>query len=339
MKPTNFSKSLTDFLTSYLPGERGVSHNTILSYKDAFLLFIQYMQDQKGIKVNRLDFNVITKNCIVEYLDWLQKERGCGNSTRNSRLAAMHSFFRYLQYQYPEKIYECQKILSIPLKKKENPIINYLTLDGIKLLLEGPDLSTKRGRRDLALLSLMYDSAARVQEIIDLTPLMVRLDKPCIIKLIGKGAKARIVPLMDAQVKFLKDYIVENKLHEPYANKYPMFQNSRKEKLTRAGLNHILTKYANQARDKNQKLIPEKLSCHSLRHSKAMHLLESGVNLVYIRDILGHTSVQTTEIYARADSQKKREAIERAYSDINPKDTPPWLTNDNLLGWLKEFGR
>ena len=123
----------------------------------------------------------------------------------------------------------------------------------------------------------------------------------------------------------------------PYANQYPLFSNSRKEKLTRAGVNYILSKYAKQARLKHPALIPEKISCHILRHSKAMHLLQAGVNLVYIRDILGHTSVQVTEIYARTDSRQKREAIEKAYTKVVPEQTPSWLLNDDLLSWLIDF--
>jgi len=274
---------------------------------------------------------------IVDFLEWIETERKCCTATRNVRLAALHSFFRYLQYQSPENLLKWQKILSIPVKKTEKPFINYLSLDGIKVLLNEPDQTTRKGRRDLALLSLMYDSSARVQEIIDLSPSMVRLDELCTIKLIGKGNKARIVPLMISQVALLKQYMVEQKLMEPFANMYPLFSNSRKEKLTRAGVNYILGKYAKKARLKYPSLIPEKLSCHTLRHSKAMHLLQAGVNLVYIRDILGHTSVQVTEIYARADSKQKREAIEKAYSNVITKETPSWLANDDLLDWLKAF--
>jgi site-specific recombinase XerD len=337
MKPTDFSKSLTDFLACYLPGERGVSKNTIASYKDTFILLLTFLKERKDILAERLTLSQITKETIVEFLGWLEEKRHCCAATRNVRLAALHSFFKYLQYQNPENLIEWQRIMSIPVKRTEKATINYLSVEGIRLILEGPDQSTKNGRRDLALLSLMYDSGARVQEIIDLTPSMVRLDLPCTIKLIGKGNKARIVPLLEQQVKFLRIYMAEQKLLAPYANMYPLFSNSRREKCTRAGVNYILAKYAKQARMKAPSLIPEKLSCHCVRHSKAMHLLQSGVNLVYIRDILGHTSVQTTEIYARTDSRQKREAIEKAYSDVAPKETPSWLTNDDLLSWLKSF--
>lgn len=337
MKPTDFSKSLTDFLSKYLPGERGMSANTINSYKITFILFICFVESQKKICVNRLSLKDITKECINEFLEWLQRERKCSDSTRNVRLAAIHSFFSYLQYEVPENMNEWQRILSIKVKKAKKRTMNYLTIEGIKLLLAQPDLSTKKGRRDLSMLALMYDSAARVQEIIDLTASSVRLTKPFTIKLVGKGNKARIVPLMDQEVIHLKYYMEKNHLLEPYANLYPLFYNSRREKLTRAGVYHILKYYASAARKKDQKLIPDKISPHSLRHSKAMHLLQAGVNLVYIRDILGHESVQTTEVYARVDSKQKREAIEKAYADVVKREVPLWTNNDNLLEWLKNF--
>ncbi len=320
-----------------MPGERGASHNTIASYKDTFILFLTFMRDSKKIPANKLLLEAITKEVVIEFLDWIETERNCGTATRNVRLAALHSFFRFLQYQNPENLLDWQQILSIPVKHTEKPIIKHLTLDGIKALLKEPDHLKRTGRRDLALLSLLYDSGARVQELIDLSPSMVRLDEPCAIKLVGKGNKARIVPLMVPQVVLLRKYMEEQNLMEPQANLYPLFSNFRKEKLTRAGVNYILGKYAKLARLKYPALIPEKLSCHCLRHSKAMHLLQSGVNLVYIRDILGHTSVQVTEIYARIDSRQKREAIEKAYTNVIPKDNPSWLANDNLLDWLKSF--
>jgi site-specific recombinase XerD len=183
----------------------------------------------------------------------------------------------------------------------------------------------------------MYDSAARVQEIIDAEPTCIRFDKPYTVKLIGKGRKARIVPLMEEGILLLKRYMNEHKLFEPHRLSNPLFYNSRQEKLTRAGVNSILQQYARMARQKNPSLIPDKISCHWMRHSKAMHLLQAGVNLVYIRDVLGHESVLTTEIYARADSKQKREAIEKAYVNVGNKQIPEWVDNQNLLEWLKSF--
>ena len=314
-----------------------MSANTISSYKITFILFINFIESEKNISVNRLSLKDITKKCIVEFLDWLQSERKCSDSTRNVRLAAIHSFFSFLQYDVPENINEWQQILSIRVKKAKKHSMNYLTIEGIKLLLAQPDLSTKKGRRDLVMLALMYDSAARVQEIIDLTASSVRLTKPFTVKLVGKGNKARIVPLMDQEVIHLKDYMERNNLLQSHANLYPLFYNNRREKLTRAGVHHILHHYTGMARKIDQKLIPDKISPHSLRHSKAMHLLQAGVNLIYIRDILGHESVQTTEVYARVDSKHKREAIEKAYADVVKREAPSWTNNDSLLEWLKSF--
>lgn len=337
MKQNDFSKSLTDFLTKYLPGERGMSTNTIASYKMTFILFISFMQEQKSIPAQKLMFKHFTKLCVEEFLNYLETVRKCSASTRNARLAALHSFFSYVQYENPEYIDECSKILSIKVKRTKHESINYLSIEGIQLLFEQPDLTIRKGVRDLALLALMYDTGARVQEIIDLTAVSLRLDHPYTIKLVGKGTKSRIVPLMEEQVVHLRHYIEKNGLFESGKNLHPLFYNSRKEKLTRGGVNHILQYYAAMARNKNPMLLPDRISPHSLRHSKAMHLLQAGVNLVYIRDILGHESVTTTELYARVDSKQKREAIEKAFVNVVKKEAPIWVKNEGLLQWLKSF--
>lgn len=336
MKPTDFSKYLSDFLCKYLPYERGASGNTVLAYRDTFVLFIRFLES-RNLKVHKFTLAKINKQIILDFLDWLQNERKCGNASRNARLAAIHSFFRYLQYQRPEYLYHYQEILSIKAKKTHQPAINHLSIDGIALLLQQPDTTNKKGRRDLALLSLMYDTGARVQEIIDMSPGTIRLETPCTIRITGKGKKTRIIPMLDKQVDLLKRYLEENHLLNPEANNHPLFFNSRKQKLTRAGVTYILKKYATQANAKKPEQIPHTLSCHCLRHSKAMHLLQAGVNLVYIRDLLGHTSVQTTEIYAKADSAHKRRAIETAYQDVTPEQLPVWTENINMLEWLKNL--
>ena len=337
MNTTDFARYLTGFLSGYLPHERGYSPNTISAYRDTFVHFLTFVSRIKHIKAEKLDMKSITKTLIVEFLDWLQTERKNSATTRNHRLAALHSFFKYMQYQDPDNLCGYQEILSIKTKKTKGRTLNYLTIDGIKLLLEQPDITTKRGCRDLALLSLMYDSGARVQEVIDLTPSNIRLEMPCTIKIRGKGNKSRIVPLLQQQVTILRKYLNCFDLHKPHTKQYPLFSNGRLMKLTRAGVTYILQKYADKARKNNPGLIPSKISCHSLRCSKAMHLLQAGVNLVYIRDIPGHKSVQTTEIYARADSKQKREAIEMAYVDVAPKEKPVWENNKNLLDWLKNL--
>lgn len=340
MKITNFSKYITDFFTKYLTLERGASNNTISSYRDTFILLSIFMEEKRGIKLRRLTLDDITQDVIIEFLNWLQEERKCSSSTRNQRLAVIRSFFSYIQYRNPEFMHECHKIMSIRSKKAPQKVISYLSIEGIKLLLEQPDITTQKGKRDLALLSLMYDTGARVQEMIDLTVSSCRFNKPYILQLIGKGNKSRIVPLMEDQVKILKSYMVENKLSEPFAGEYLLFCNSRKQKFTRAGITNIFLKYVKMARKLSPELIPDNLSCHSLRHSKAMHLLQAGVNLVYIRDILGHVSVQTTEIYAKADIKLKREALEKAYTSVQPEKvtSPIWMEDSDLKNWLVNLG-
>lgn len=337
MKPTDFSKYISAFISQHLPNEKGASRNTIAAYRDTFILLIDFIKQHKKIRVERLTLDKITKEIVIAFLDHLQKARKCSSSTRNARLAAIHSFYRYLQGEAPEYLNEIQKILSIRFKKAPQGSLNYLSIDGIKLLLQQPDTTTAKGRRDLSLLCLMYDTGARVQEIIDLTPCMLRLDKPPTIKIIGKGNKARIVPMLDAQTQHLKSYLAENSLDKDFAGMYPLFFNSRRGKLTRAGVHHIVNKYSKAAHKKNSMLIPGRISPHCLRHSKAMHLLQAGINLVYIRDILGHVSVQTTEIYARADTQQKRNALEKAYVNVNEKETPTWVKDKGLVAWLKSF--
>ena len=339
---TDFAKYLTKFFTEYLVGERGVSSHTIRSYSDTFTLVLTYMDKVRHIAADRLTFNHFYRETVLDFLDWLQKERKCANSTRNQRLAALHSFFTYMQYEDVKHLERWQNILSIRVKRQENrSSVNYLTVEGIKFLLEQLPVNTKEGRRNLALLALLYDTGARVHELIDLSPSSLNLNKPCYITIFGKGNKKRIVPLQNEQVTLLVSYMKENHLDTPAYNQRPLFANNRGEKLTNSGVTYILNLYANNARILKPELIPEKISPHTLRHSKAMHLLQSGVNLVYIRDILGHVSIQTTELYARADSKQKREALEAAYINIIPVHANEgiWEKDSKLREWLKNFAK
>ena len=198
---------------------------------------------------------------------------------------------------------------------------------------EQPDIKTKYGRRDLAILSLMYDTGARVQEIADIKIVHIRFSAPATIRITGKGDKTRVVPLLSRTEDILKQYIKDFKIDAGGNDAY-LFQNRSGQQLSRFGISYILTKYADMARKVHPELIPEKLSPHCIRHSKAMHLLQANVNLVYIRDLLGHSSVTTTEIYARADTTLKREALEKA----NPA-MPQWNSDDGLMEWLRTLGK
>ena len=288
---------MSKYLTEYLPGIQGVSYNTIASKRDAYILLLKYLDDTQNIKAEDVDIPLLTRETIIKYLEWLEKSRGSSVSTRNIRLAAIKSLFSYIQTQTPDYIYQCQQILSIPRKKEPGHTLEYLTIEGIKSVLDAVETSSRTGFRDLTLLSLMYDSAARVQEIADLSVNDFRAEKPSTLRLTGKGSKTRIVPLMSTTSDLVSKYI--SIYHPSYRGEYnvPLFSNRKKEKLTRAGIAYILKKYIKIAREKQPDLIPETVSPHGLRHSKSMHMLQAGVPLIYIRDFLGHSEISTTEIY------------------------------------------
>jgi site-specific recombinase XerD len=337
----DFAKSLTNFFTEYLSAERGVSPNTMRSYGAAFAAFLDFMNIKKKVDAEKLTLGDVSRKNVLDYLDWIQVEKGCSISTRNQRLAAIHAFCKYLQYEDVTRLQQWQEALGVKIKKTVKTTMNYLSLEGIKALLSQIPQNTERGRRDLAMLSLLYETGARVQEILDLRPVDVNLSKPCYVTLFGKGRKKRIVPIQDAQVAILKEYMTENNLLESRMNQRPLFQNNRGGKLTGAGITYILKNYAAMARNSTENLIPAQISPHCLRHSKAMHLLQAGINLVYIRDILGHVSIQTTEIYARADSKQKREALEKTYASVLPTTevmNPSWVKDSELKKWLKNLG-
>ena len=335
MKPTDFSKYLTGFLSDYLTVQKNVSPNTIKSYRDTFKLLLTFCQES-GIPIEKVTMDNLSDERIQHFLIWLEKERSCSISTRNLRLTAIHSFFRYAQMESPQSLFHCQKVLAIPLKKKHQAIVEHLSPDGIRILLEQPDKTTAKGRRDLTLISVMYDSGARVQEIIDLA---VRDFIPGInpvLLLTGKGNKTRRVPVMKNTASLLERYISENRLGVPHKNEYTLFFNSQHNKLTKEGVAYIIGKYVESAH-KISTAVPKKVKCHMLRHSKAVHLLQAGVNIIYIRDFLGHSDIKTTEIYMKADSELKRKALENAYPDLVDSNLPDWSDNHDLMAWLSDL--
>ncbi|MFR0789249.1 MAG: tyrosine-type recombinase/integrase [Vescimonas sp.] len=185
----DFAYHLSRFLSVYLPGQRNVSENTVLSYKDTFKLILLFAKDEKKMMSNQLSISDLTRSFFEEFIQWLKACRKCSVSTCNQRLGAIHAFFIYLQYEMPEAAAQCQEVLAIRTAKAPEGQLNYLSVEGIAVLLSQPDITTKTGRRDAALLSLLYDSGARVQEIVDLTIGDVRFISPATVKLTGKGKK------------------------------------------------------------------------------------------------------------------------------------------------------
>ena len=337
MKESDFARYLTQFLGVYLPGHLGSKKNTQLSYRDSFSSLLEYCRDEEKLALEKLMISQVNRDLILRFLEWLEVVRGCKCTTRNQRLAAIHSFFSFLMVEDPQYMEQSQKVLNIPMKKADKPPLMYLPLDSVKGLLDQPDRNTVHGRRDAVLLSLLYDTGARVQELVDLKVCDINLNDTVTVILTGKGSKSRIVPVMTPTGELLRQYIESVGLSHPSKSRCPLFANRGKQPLTRAGVTYILKKYASQAQASGVKGISGEITPHWLRHSKAMHLLQSGVNLIYIRDLLGHSDISTTEIYARADETMKRKALLEAYKSPSEDKLPEWKTDKNLLDWLKSL--
>jgi len=330
MKPTDFSYHLSKFMTDYLAGQRNLSTNTIKSYRDTFILLFGFLNNNHHLPIEKISIQKINKPLVEEFLNWLETKRNNSISTRNQRLAALHSFFRYLQGEKPEYLFHCQKIISIPFKRGRKATIKYLSDKSMKIILSSPDKNTPSGRRDLTLLSTLYDTGTRVQELADLKVRDVRLETPAILNIKGKGRKNRHVPILNQTKNLLRQYLKEQKLMTNDKLDHPLFFNKQRKKLTRQGVTYILKKHASEVSLDN-------ITPHILRHTKAMHLLQAGINLVYIRDFLGHSELATTEIYARADTEMKRAALEKVKNNVIPKNISNWQENQDLMDWLNKL--
>ena len=329
---TDFALFLRRFLTAHLAGLRGYSPNTIASYRDAFKLLICYFRDERSVPPERLTLEQVDAAAITGFLHWLRTSRHNSASTSNQRLAAIDSFFTWMQSQDPARMACCQDILAIPASKHDRPAVAHLSTGQTRQLLALPDRSTRAGRRDAALLATLYDTAARVQELADLTVRDIRLDNPAMAALTGKGRKTRHVPIDTNTAALLAAYLAERHLDSPGREDHPVFFNQHRSKLSRGGIAWILRKYQAQATD--PALANARLSPHILRHSRAMHLYDAGIPLPYIRDILGHVDLSTTEIYARASTEAKRKALEAAYAEVVTADLAEWNQDPELLSWL-----
>jgi site-specific recombinase XerD len=327
---------LTQFLGKYLPGEKNASRHTVQSYSTTFKLLLTFIEQQKGIAPERLSMTHLTHDTIIGFLDWLESTRNCGITTRNQRLVAIHSFAKFVQKQSPENLFELQQILNIPDKKCAKTIVPFLTGEEMRILLSTPDPSTQSGFRDMVLLTVLYDSAARVQEIIDLKASDLRLDKPAVIALHGKGQKTRHVPVTEKTQNLLRSYLhrMPKDTGVSDGDRY-VFVNQKRQQLSRWGISYIINKYVGMARLSDGFDVRFSVTPHVFRHSKSVHLLQSGVNLIYIRDFLGHSDCSTTQIYAKADTETRRKALEAAYIDILPtSNLPDWSNDKNLMDFL-----
>lgn len=336
-KTSDFPVYLSRFLSSYLPSSRGCSPKTIDSYRQAFIGFLSYMDAVIGIPPRKLTIADFTYENVIGFLDWLENTKGNSAATRNQRLAPLKGFASYMIMVFPECIDECTKIMSIPSKKHVSRTISYMKPDGIKLILSMPDTSTDSGLRDKTILSLLYTAGLRVSELITLKVKDVSFSEPRSILVHGKGSKRRLVPLVRNIVPILNDYFSRFHISTSYDGERWLFENHHGWQFSRQGVNYLIGKYADKAREIEPSLIPADCSPHKFRHSIAMEMLDNGVDLIYIKDFLGHENISTTEIYAKANSTKTREAVEKAAERIIPKEEPIWIGNKDILTWLKSF--
>lgn len=328
--------ALKGFFSDYLPQLRGMSIHTIASYRDSLKLFLQFLVRQKGISIKKMTISKISPDEIIDFLGYLEKVRGNGIGTRNIRLSALHSFFRYFAGEYPEYLNLSQRILNIPFKRTSTRTIDYLEFEEIMTLLQSIDQSKADGRRDYALLLLMFNTGARVQEIVELKASDLYLSKPYKVYIFGKGRKERVCPIWPETGQVLRDYLEERgvDLRKPC----PIFLNRFGQPLTRFGVGYILKKYVQKAADIHPVLKRKRLHPHSIRHAAAIHLLKSGVDLSSIANWMGHSSPNTTNKYARMDLEMKQKAIEKAKplgDQIRAESS--WKDNPDLLAWLESL--
>ena len=225
-------------------GRRGLSVNTVRSYRDTFKLFLQFCADSKSISAGRLTLKNFDRDLVLDFMTYLEENRNAGNSTLNQRLAAVHAFVKYLQIEEPIYILEYQRILSIPYRKSVKPVIEYLSKDALRIYFASIDTSSRQGRRDHCLLTVLYDTGARVQELCDLKIRDLILDENPYVRLTGKGSKTRLVPLLDSTVKLLKKYMEEFHRSNPLGNDAFVFSGKGGNKLSRSAINHMIEKYA-----------------------------------------------------------------------------------------------
>lgn len=324
-----FARLLGDFLLDYVPRRRGLSENTAMSYRDCFVVLLGWLREAHGLEPDAVEISDLGRGRLEEFLAWLGTEHGSKASTVNVRLSALRAFAAYVSVAEPAHLEWARDVKSIAVKRSPSKTVEYLSPEAVGAIVD----EAAADARDHAMLSLLYEAGARVSEVCALTVADLSARRPATVKLLGKGPKERVVPISGEVAAICADYVRSRGLRPDDL----LFTNRRGKPIGRAGVAWVLSKHAAAAHGRDPMLVPEKVNPHMLRHSKAMHLLESGVNLVYIRDFLGHSSVTTTEVYARASTKAKREAIERAAKNVIKESAYDEEARSDLIDWLKDI--
>lgn len=338
MYPNNLGRALVQFFQDYLPAQRGMSTHTIRSYRDAIVLFLRFAAQDAGRPVEALEIDDLRADRVTRFLTQLEQQRGNRIATRNARLAALHTLAKYLALDHPQHMATLQAVLAVPFKRgvRDTPI-EYLEYEEVRELLAAIDRSHERGRRDYALFALMFNTGARVQEVLNLTAADVRLDAPAQVRLTGKGNKVRVCPIWSSTAQLLRPLCLSS--GDEGAGR-PLFVNHRGDPLTRFGVRYLLQRYMAQAARQCTTLRGKSIHPHSLRHTTAIHLLKAGVDFASISQWLGHASLNTTMVYARADLDMKRQALLQVFPDAlaTPKaGNTGVLARIGLIDWLRRL--
>jgi site-specific recombinase XerD len=327
---------LREFFADHLPKVRGMSPHTVCSYRDSVVLLLRFLAELHDRDVVKLDFDDLSPDSIIAFLAHLEENRHNTAATRNTRLAAIHSFARFAATNHPEHLELCQRVLAVPFKRARPRLVEYLEAREIAAILDAPDRATPDGRRDHALMLTLFNTGARVQEILDVRPSDLQLVRPLQMRLRGKGRKERICPLWPRTVKILRAFLAERGV-EPTSTQQ-LFRNRRGEPLTRFGVRYLLRKYTEHATTVVKTLATKRVHPHVIRHTTAVHLLQAGVDLVTIGHWLGHASVETTNRYAAVNLEMKRAAVAKArpIGRVAPA-VAAWRNDRTILQWLESL--
>jgi site-specific recombinase XerD len=331
---TTLPTLITDFFMTHLAQERNVSGHTVMAYRDTLKMLLCFAAKFLSRTVDHLNFEHLSVEVILEFLNHLENVRRNTVRSRNARLAAIHSFFRYVLGREPALASLCQRVLIIPFKKSSHQALGYLSEEEVSSLLSQVDRSTLNGERDYLLLALLYDTGGRVHEVLNLRPIDFRLDRPAFVRISGKGRRERLCPLLPQTARIVGRFVTEQGRH--LEDTTPLFMNRSGQKLSRHGVRYLIRKYVAMAQEKMPCMGRPGISPHSLRHAKAMHLLQSGSPLTTIKDILGHADIKSTEVYVQADLQMKRKALELVGTPTRVKK-PKASIPLNLLKWLESL--
>ena len=328
--PTSFPTLLQGFFCGRLIEQRDMSPKTIAAYRDTFRLLLRYIEREGGGQPSGIALESLNADVIVDFLDYLEHERGNSTRTRNARLAAIRSFFQYAAYEAPQSLATINRVLAIPMKRFDRPSVRYLSRSEIDALIASPNRETWAGKRDHAMFTTLYNTGARVSELTAIRLADVSMTHPtCCVLLHGKGRKERSVPLWRSTSKLLRRWIREL----PDKGEHPLFPNSKGTTLSRSAVELRLKRAAFSAATLCPSLKNKIVSPHTIRHTTAMHLLHAGVDLSVIALWLGHESIQTTHTYLEADLTTKEQALSR----VGPLPVPRkrFTAKDPLLGFLE----